>query len=160
MNNSATRIAIATIGFQNNPVPLLNHPLPNISPPPLNQKSYEILTKYNPAAVNVVFNSNFLTHNREPWLPSKAMMHVHQLRQAYDDALAKFDVLVTPVNPTTGSRHPTYEQTVTEKMAPSIGGTLNTCQFNCTGRKFSILNYRPTKLLKTDGSKILRSLSL
>lgn len=123
--------------FQNYPLLLLNHPLPGISPPPFDQKAYDILTKYNPAAVNVIFNSDFLIHNREPNLQAKAMTQVHQLRKAYDDVLANYDVLVTPVNPTTGSTHPTYEQTVGEKMAPSIGGTLNTCQFNITGRKSS-----------------------
>lgn len=132
----ATRIGIATHGFQNYPLLLLNHPLPGISPPPFDQRAYDILTKHNPAAVNVIFNSTFLTHNREPNLQAKAMMHVHQLRRAYDEALANYDVLVTPLNPTTGSMHPTYEQTVGEKMGPAIGGTLNTCQFNCTGRTF------------------------
>ncbi|KAF2102548.1 amidase signature enzyme [Rhizodiscina lignyota] len=96
-------------------------------------KSYEILTKHNPAAVNVIFNADFLLHNREPNLQAKAMMHAIQLRKAYDDVLANYDVLVTPMNPTTGSMHPQYDQTVGEKMAPSIGGTLNSCQFNITG---------------------------
>lgn len=129
----ATRIGIATLGFQNHPFHLLNHPLPGISPPPLNQTSYEILTKHNPAAVNVIFNSTFLQHNRAPSLQAKAMMHVHELRAAYDKALQDFDVLITPLNPKVGIPHPELEWSVGEKMAPSIGGTLNTCQFNITG---------------------------
>ncbi len=134
----ATRVHIATQGFQNRPLPMLSHPLPGISPPPFSQKAYEILTKHNPAVVNVIFNSTFLMHNREPNLHAKAMMHVYQLRAAYDEALAKFDVLVTPLNSKLGSKHPTYEMDVQKKTAPSIGATLNTCQFNCTGRKYSM----------------------
>ena len=134
----ATRIPIATQGFQNHPLPMLSHPLPGISPPPFSQKAYEIFTKYNPAVVNVIFSSTFLMQNREPDLQAKAMMHVYQLRAAYDEALAKYDVLVTPLNSKLGSKHPTYEMDVLEKMTPSIGATLNTCQFNCTGRKFSM----------------------
>jgi len=129
----ATRIGIATVGFQNHPFHLLNYPLPGISPPPLNQTSYAILTKHNPAAVNVIFNSTFLQHNRAPSLQAKAMMHVHELRAAYDAALKDFDVLVTPVNPKVGIPHPELQWNVGEKMAPSVGGTLNTCQFNITG---------------------------
>jgi amidase len=76
-------------------------------------------------------------HNREPHLQAKAMMHIYQLRTAYDEALAKYDVLLTPLNSKLGSKNPTYEMNVQEKTAPSIGATLNTCQFNCTGRKYS-----------------------
>jgi amidase len=130
---TATRIGIATAGFQNHPFHLLNHPIPGISPPPLNQKSYEILTKHNPAAVNVIFNSTFLQHNRHPSLQAKAMMHVHELRAAYDEALKDVDVLVTPLNPKVGIPHPELEWSVGDKMKSSIGGTLNMCQFNVAG---------------------------
>ena len=133
----ATRVSMATHGFQNHPLPMLNYPLSAISPPPFSQKAYETLTKYNPAAVNVVFSSTFLVHNRESNLQAKAITHVYQLRAAYDEALKKYDVLVTPLNPKLGSKHPTYEMNVREKTAPSIGATLNTCQFNCTGREYS-----------------------
>jgi len=133
----ATRIPMATQGFQNRSLPMLCPPLPGISPPPFSQKAYEILTKHNPAVVNVIFNSTFLLHNQEPDLQAKAMMHVYQLRAAYDDALTKYDVLITPLNSKLGSKHPTYEMNVQEKTAPSIGATLNTCQFNCTGREYS-----------------------
>jgi amidase len=61
------------------------------------------------------------------------MMHVHELRAAYDTALEDVDVLLTPVNPRVGSKHPDPNSSVKEKMAPGIGGTLNTCGFNVTG---------------------------
>jgi amidase len=129
----ATRMGIATVGFQNHPFHLLNHPLPGISPPPLNQHSYNILTKHNPAAVNVFFNATWLQHKREPSLQGKALTHVYELRAAYDKALQDFDVLITPVLPKIGIPHPELESSVGDKMAPTVGGTLNTCPFNITG---------------------------
>jgi amidase len=64
---------------------------------------------------------------------AKAMMHVHQLKAAYDAALQNVDVLLTPINPRVGSKHPTHDMSVKEKMAPGIGATLNTCGFNVSG---------------------------
>jgi amidase len=128
----ATREDIGNFGFQNNPQPLLNYPIPGVVPPPFDQNAFDILSKYNPAVVNVVLGGSYLSTSK-PSALAKAMMHVHELRAAYDAALADFDVLITPVNPTVGSKHPTHEMSVGEKMAPSIGGTLNTCPFNVSG---------------------------
>jgi amidase len=66
---------------------------------------------------------------------SKAMGHVQQLRDAYDEVLRDFDVLLTPANPRAGSKHPDLDADAGAKMEPAIGATLNTCQFNATGRK-------------------------
>jgi len=131
----ATRIGLAEYGFQNSPLALLNHPIPGISPPPFDQRSYDILNKHNPSVLNAAFNATWLKEFRnEPGLPAKAMMHVWQLRAAYDEVLRDFDVLLTPANSRVGSAHPDIENgSVEDKMAPSIGGTLNTCQFNVTG---------------------------
>jgi amidase len=128
----ATRQEMSHFGFENNPQPLLNYPNPGIAPPAFNQNAFDILSKHNPAVVNVILGGSFLSTS-QPSALTKAMMHVHELRAGYDAALAEFDVLITPVNPTVGSKHPTYEMSVGEKMAPSIGGTLNTCPFNVTG---------------------------
>jgi amidase len=128
----ATRQEMSHYGFQNNPQPLLNHPIPGIVPPPFNQNAFDILTKHNPAVVNVILGGTYLS-TLHPSVLAKSMMHVHELQAAYDAALSQFDVLITPVNPTVGSKHPTYEMSVGQKMAPSIGGTLNTCPFNVTG---------------------------
>lgn len=138
----ATRVGIATYGFQNHPLPVLNYPIPGINPPVFDQHAYEILTKYNPAAVNAHFTSTFLTHKREPALQAKATAKIYELRRAYDNALANYDVLITPINPTTGLMHPRSEDDVGQKAAVATGATSNTCQFNLTGRKcyhFSIL---------------------
>lgn len=131
----ATRPGLSHYGFQNNPSPLLNYPNPNITPPAFDQKAFDLLTKYNPAVVNIYLSHQLLSRDpaRMRAATAKAMMHVHQLKAAYDAALQNVDVLLTPINPRVGSKHPTYDMSVKEKMAPSIGGTLNTCGFNVSG---------------------------
>jgi amidase len=131
----ATRMGLSHYGFQNNPSPLLNYPLPDVAPPAFNQKAFDLLTRHNPAVVNIFLSHQLLARDpaRLRSVTAKAMMHVHQLRAAYDAALADVDVLITPVNPRVGSKHPTLEMSVKEKMAPGIGGTLNTCGFNVSG---------------------------
>lgn len=134
----AVRPAMAQHGFSNQPLPLLNYTVPGFEPPPFDQSAYEMLTKFNPAVVSAHLTQSFLAHDREASLPGKAISHVYQLRQAYDDALSKFDVLVTPLNPTTGVPHPGPEDTVRQKAELAAGATSNTCQFNITGRKWWI----------------------
>ncbi|KAK3044917.1 hypothetical protein LTS18_015048, partial [Coniosporium uncinatum] len=116
----ATRIGLAEYGFQNSPLALLNHPLPGISPPPFDQRAYDILNKHNPSVLNAALNATWLKQFRnEPGLPAKAMMHVWQLRAAYDEALKDYDVLLTPANSRVGSAHPDVENgNVEDKMAP------------------------------------------
>ncbi|KIW02295.1 uncharacterized protein PV09_06442 [Verruconis gallopava] len=131
----ATRMGLSYYGFQNNPQPMLNYPIPDLSPPTFGQKAFDLLTKHNPAVVNIFFSHQLRAKDpaRLRSVTAKAMMHVHELRAAYDAALADVDVLVTPVNPRVGSKHPDLASSVKEKMEPGIGGTLNTCGFNVTG---------------------------
>ena len=123
---------------------LLTHPLPGLDPLPVDQNFYDILVKRNPAVINVLINASQIEQKYGPSLVRKAMMHVHELKAAYDKALEDFDVLITPVNPTVGPAHPastlkTAENPdgATERMLdlfePVIGSTLNTCPFNITG---------------------------
>ncbi|ORY12049.1 amidase signature domain-containing protein [Clohesyomyces aquaticus] len=129
-----TRPGIGSYGLENKPAPILNYPMPDISPPVFDQAAFDVLDKHNPAVVNMVFNSAFLNERKDVnQLVGKSMTLVQQLRDEYDKALERFDVLLTPVNPRVGSRHPEYGMSVQEKMEPAIGATLNTCQFNVTG---------------------------
>lgn len=131
-----TRPFITSNGLQNRATPFLGYAMPDITPPVFDQKAYEVLNKHNPAVVNMFFNSAFM--NAKPDANqqlAKAMGLVQQLRDVYDEALTDFDVLLTPVNPRVGSKHPEYAMDVEKKMEPAIGATLNTCQFNVTGRK-------------------------
>jgi amidase len=130
----ATRPYMVSHGLQNRVTPYLQYPMPDITPPVLDQKAFEVLHKHNPAVINMFFNSAFLDEKADAnAMLGKAMTHVQQLRDAYDAALQAFDVLLTPVNCRVGSKHPDYEMHVGNKMEPAIGATLNTCQFNVTG---------------------------
>lgn len=134
-----SRPFIVSNGLENRVTPLLQYAMPNITPPVFDQKAYEVLNKHNPAVVNMFFNSAFMNEKPDAnAVLAKAMGHVQQLRDAYDEVLKDFDVLLTPVNPRVGSKHPEYSGDAGDKMEPAIGATLNTCQFNVTGRKFSI----------------------
>ena len=133
----ATRAGIGTYGLRNIPLPLLSYTMPHVQPPRLNQKSYGVLNKYNPAVVNMILASEYLMSNPDKSeLTLKAISHATELRLAYDEALKDFDVLLLPSNPFVGSKHPELSMSVREKMAPAIGGTLNTCGFDVTGRTF------------------------
>ncbi|KAH7095130.1 amidase signature domain-containing protein [Paraphoma chrysanthemicola] len=108
--------------------------MPDVTPPKFDQKAFDILNKHNPAVVNMFFNSTFMNEKPDANTAlAKAMGHVQELRDAYDMVLKDFDVLLTPVNPRVGSRHPDLSGDVGAKMEPAIGATLNTCQFNVTG---------------------------
>ncbi|OAK95239.1 amidase signature enzyme [Phaeosphaeriaceae sp. SRC1lsM3a] len=108
--------------------------MPDVTPPTFDQKSFDVLNKHNPAVVNMFFNSVFMNEKEDANATlAKAMGHVQQLRDAYDAVLEDFDVLLTPVNPRVGSKHPDLSADVGAKMDPAIGATLNTCQFNVTG---------------------------
>jgi amidase len=131
-----SRPCIVSNGLQNRTTPYLQYAMPDVTPPAFDQKAFETLNKHNPAVVNMFFNSAFM--NEKPAanaVLAKAMGHVQQLRDAYDEVLKDFDVLLTPVNPRVGSKHPDLSADVGVKMEPAIGATLNTCQFNVTGRK-------------------------
>jgi amidase len=131
-----SRPFIASNGLENRVTPLLQYAMPDITPPPFDQRAFDILNKHNPAVVNMFFNSAFMNEKPDAnAVLAKAMGHVQQLRDAYDEVLRDFDVLLTPANPRAGSKHPDLDADAGAKMEPAIGATLNTCQFNVTGRK-------------------------
>jgi amidase len=131
-----SRPFIVSNGLQNRATPYLQYAMPDVTPPAFDQKAFETLNKHNPAVVNMFFNSAFMNEKPDANVVlTKAMGHVQQLRDAYDEVLKDFDVLLTPVNPRVGSKHPELSADVGVKMEPAIGATLNTCQFNVTGRK-------------------------
>ncbi|KAF2025553.1 amidase signature enzyme [Setomelanomma holmii] len=129
-----SRPFIVSSGLENRVTPMLQYAMPDVTPPRFDQKAFDVLNKHNPAVVNMFFNSTFMNEKPDANVTlAKAMGHVQQLRDAYDEVLANFDVLLTPVNPRVGSKHPDLSADVEAKMEPAIGATLNTCQFNVTG---------------------------
>jgi amidase len=158
-----SRPFIVSTGLQNRVTPMLQYAMPDVTPPVFDQNAFDILNKHNPAVTNMFFNSAFMNEKEDANIAlGKAMGHVQQLRDAYDEVLKDFDVLLTPVNPRVGSKHPELSADVGAKMEPAIGATLNTCQFNVTGRKCIMLaafsaNARQTRHFRCrpDGVRLL-----
>ncbi|GJN84478.1 hypothetical protein PLIIFM63780_008035 [Purpureocillium lilacinum] len=116
----------------NKPSELLSHPMPNLSAPKPDQKWFDTMTKSNPAVVNtLLFGSYFseLPHS----VRAKSMMHVHQLRAAYDDALDNYDVLLTPVTATVAPPHAPADESAFSRYYAAVGHGANTSPFNITG---------------------------
>lgn len=134
---AATRPHLAPLAIGGRAPDILSHPMPHFTPRwPPDQEMYEMLTKANPAIINVLFSTSFI-EAKYPHVDTaaKAQRHVLQLRAAYDAALADFDVLITPTTATVAPRMPKDrdEATVLEKVMIAVGATNNTCPFNVTG---------------------------
>ncbi|KAI1845855.1 hypothetical protein JX266_007942 [Neoarthrinium moseri] len=116
---------------------LLSHTLPDLNPPVPDQDWYETMNKFNPAVVNVFFSGAYLSNPDlfPPAYQNKAMMHVHELRAAYDDALSKYDVLITPATPTVAMQRNEkwHGGGVMGHLDLALGNNMNTGMFNVTG---------------------------
>ena len=130
--------------ISNQPPDLLAHTMPHLDPLPIDQNFFDTLANRNPATVNVPMNAAHMERKYGPSLARKAYMHVFELRAAYDKAFSEVDVLLTPINPTVGPKHPRgtaktpenphgLSEQIMELFEPAIGNTLNTCGFNVTG---------------------------
>ncbi|KAH7176821.1 amidase signature domain-containing protein [Dactylonectria macrodidyma] len=106
---------------------------------PPTQETYELLTSTNPAVVNIMLSQQFAQKEFGPALEAKAHRKVFELRAAYDEALEKVDVLITPCAPTVSMPHPPLDNgkgersSILEKLGVAVGVTNNTCPFNITG---------------------------
>ena len=123
---------------------LLSYPMPHYDPLPKDQAFFDKLANRNPATVNALMNASHMERKYGNSLAKKAMMHVYELRAAYDKAFEEIDVLLTPVNPTVGPKHPEstaktaenlngYSKRIMDLFEPAIGNTSNTASFNVTG---------------------------
>lgn len=131
---AATRAQMAAFGTANAAPTALSYSLPTFRPPPLTQRWLELMSFHNPAMTNVVFSSDYLMSKYPPSTISKAHSHVLQLRATYDAALARYDVLVSPVTPTVAPPHPPAEMLgVMDRIKVAAGNSANTCPFNVTG---------------------------
>lgn len=130
---AATRYQMGPFGTANAPPSMLSQPIVSLQPPPLDQHWFDLMSVHNPAAVNVVLASEYLSAKYPPVTFAKAHSHVLQLRAAYDAALEKYDVLITPVTPTVAPLNPSLDKGPMEKVLVAAGNTANTCPFNATG---------------------------
>jgi len=66
-------------------------------------------------------------------LYGKANNLVRLLREKYDEALGKYDVLVMPTIPYLPTPHAPQDASVMQKIEKGLGQTMNTCSFDVTG---------------------------
>jgi amidase len=64
---------------------------------------------------------------------AKAQNLSMQLRDAYDQALARYDLLLMPTTPLAGVKLPPPNGTRAEQMTPGFVPIVNTTAFDCTG---------------------------
>lgn len=119
---------------------ILTYGLPQWAPRwPPDQGMFDILTRFNPAVMHVIFDETMLSQRFGPEVQAKVHRHVFQLRKAYNEVFADYDVLVTPTAPTVAPPHPDMSpateggSTVLDKAKLALGAMNNTCQFNATG---------------------------
>lgn len=139
---AVTRPDMANVFIYGKPPDLLSWPLANITPPPPDAQWYETMNKSAPTVINKLLSGTFIDSDRKRFplaSRAKAYTHAHELRAAYDAALEKYDVLITPANPTVAPKHPSPEMGVLEKHDLALGNTWNTCPFNLTGHPGLVL---------------------
>ncbi|KAL8283253.1 hypothetical protein RQP46_006031 [Phenoliferia psychrophenolica] len=86
-----------------------------------------------PSAKNVIINGVYATERCPAELLGKAMNQGRRLKDEYDAALAKYDVLITPTVPWITKTLAPASATVLETFSKSHGLTVNTNPFNLTG---------------------------
>lgn len=84
------------------------------------------------ATKNIYLNGAYAME-KHPSLYAKATNLSRKLRDAYDNALASFDVLITPTLPYVATCHSEPDATPLQQIAKQVGLVSNTCQFNQTG---------------------------
>lgn len=133
---AATRAGLADVVFYGRPPDLLSWPLADVDAPEPDAAWLEATSGSAPTVPAALLSSVFLDRRRDRFplgARARAVAQAHRLRRAYDDALDRYDVLVTPANPTVGPRHPGAGLGVREKYEVAIDNTWNTCPFNLTG---------------------------
>jgi amidase len=87
--------------------------------------------KLFPSTKNTVINGLYLM-DKFPGLYAKSVNIGRQIRDAYEDAFRKYDVIIMPTTPFVAPKHGSRE--VLKSFEPSIGMTTNTAIFNVTGQ--------------------------
>jgi amidase len=86
-----------------------------------------------------------------PMLLGKATNLSRQLRDTYDAALGKYDVLLTPTLPYVATSHAAPDATPLEQIAKQIGLTSNTAPFNQSGHPVLALPIGMLEVLEGPG---------
>lgn len=140
---AAVRNQMASHAFGGRAPDVLGHDLPHISPTSSvhkSQKFYDIVTKHNLSVVLANMVETLLGEELPYAAQNKARRHVLQLRAAYDAALEKLGVLVTPTAPAVAPPLPTLDdkeingQSSVERLLRLAAGSINnTAPFNASG---------------------------
>jgi amidase len=99
---------------------------------------------------NIYLNGLYATQ-KFPLLLAKATNLSRQLRDAYDDALERFDVLLTPTLPYVATSHAAPDATPLQQIAKQIGLTSNTAPFNQSGHPVLALPIGKLEVLEGPG---------
>ncbi|KAI0171731.1 amidase signature enzyme [Hypoxylon sp. FL1284] len=115
--------------------PSLPFPFPCASPRrPLDQTWYDTMTAANPLVPGALLSGAYVRSAYPERARDGAARAVRGLRAAYEDALARYDVLVLPATPTAAPAHWDEESgDVADKAEFLVSNTLNTLPFNVTG---------------------------
>ncbi|KAI9367401.1 putative amidase [Aspergillus egyptiacus] len=129
---AATRTSMSDWSCQLQTPGFLSYAAPHVQlrwPP--DQEMHDLLTEKNPSVMNLIFSGAYLKEqSNSTQLVAKAHRKVIELRKAYDDALAQFDVLITPTTPTVAFPLP---ESLPDRIKAAVGIVVNTCSFNVTG---------------------------
>ncbi len=130
--DSVVRTQMADVFISNKAPDLLSYSLPNLIPPVPDQRWYDEMTIANPAVVAALLSGDHIAKYPHSFR-AKGIMHVHQLRAAYNQALDDYDVLISPTIPKAGPPHLPKGASVMEKHRAALGVSGNTAPFNASG---------------------------
>ncbi|WWC57819.1 uncharacterized protein I303_100354 [Kwoniella dejecticola CBS 10117] len=85
------------------------------------------------SGTNTLINGIWGWENMPPTLMGKTINLIRKMRDAYNTALGKYDVLITPTLPMLATKLPSPDASIRELMENAAGVSLNTSAFNLTG---------------------------
>ncbi|XP_028403579.1 uncharacterized protein LOC114526244 [Dendronephthya gigantea] len=88
----------------------------------------------------LLFNRYLRDNNYDGYYYTKCQNLRRDLRQAYDDAFKKYDVLIMPTIPKTASEFPSKNPSLSEYLKKAYEMNVNTASFNLTGHPSLSIN--------------------
>jgi amidase len=105
------------------------------------------------ASTKNIYLNGLYAVDKFPLLLAKATNLSRQLRDAYDAALEKYDILLTPTLPYVATSHAAPDATPLEQITKQIGLTSNTAPFNQSGHPVLALPIGMLEVLEGPGVK-------
>ncbi|KAH6629195.1 amidase signature domain-containing protein [Boeremia exigua] len=103
------------------------------------------------ASTKNIYLNGLYAVDKFPLLQSKATNLSRQLRDAYDAALEKYDILLTPTLPYVATSHASPDATPLQQITKQIGLTSNTAPFNQSGHPVLALPIGMLEVLEGPG---------